>query len=63
VEEANMDVLKQLGVEPPLKLKGVQFRQLFKWLSDSQSKLTRSNPGDKVQLTDPRAPGGWAVES
>jgi uncharacterized protein YegL len=61
VEDANMDVLKQLSVEQPLKLKGIQFRRLFEWLSGSLAKLSQSSPGDKVQLPDPTAPSGWAV--
>jgi uncharacterized protein YegL len=61
VEEANMDVLKELSVEPPLKLKGIQFRKLFAWLSGSLTKISQSTPGDKIQLPDPTAPSGWAL--
>jgi uncharacterized protein YegL len=56
VEGANMDVLKQIAVREPLKLKGTKFRELFQWLSNSQQSVSRSTPGDKVDLP---APTGW----
>lgn len=56
VEGANMDVLKQIAVREPLKLKGTRFRDLFQWLSNSQQSVSRSTPGDKVALP---APTGW----
>jgi uncharacterized protein YegL len=62
VEGANFDVLQQIGTEvEPLKLKGLAFRPLFKWLSDSQGGASRSRPGENVPLSDPTGPKGWAV--
>jgi len=60
VEDADMERLKQLSTREPLKLKGLQFRTLFQWLSNSQQSVSRSTPGDSVQLTPPNAPNGWA---
>jgi uncharacterized protein YegL len=55
VEGANMDVLAQIATRPPAKLKGVNFREMFQWLSQSMQAVSLSSPGDTVQLTQP----GW----
>jgi uncharacterized protein YegL len=60
VEGANFDVLKQLGVKEPLHLKGLRFRDLFSWLSQSQKAVSRSTPGEQVPLPNPTGPQGWA---
>jgi uncharacterized protein YegL len=60
VEGANFEVLKQISLREPVKLKGLRFRDLFKWLSASQKAVSRSQPGQKVPLTNPTVPGGWA---
>jgi uncharacterized protein YegL len=60
VEGANTDVLKQICARAPLNLKGLQFRKLFEWLSHSQRSVSRSAPGENVQLSNPTGPEGWA---
>ena len=55
VEGANMDVLSQIAERPPAKLKGVNFREMFLWLSQSIQAVTIANLGDTVRLTKP----GW----
>jgi uncharacterized protein YegL len=44
---------------PPIKLKGVQFVELFVWLSRSQKGVAQSRPGQQVPLP----PAGWAAVS
>jgi len=64
VEGANMDVLKQLCVSrDPLKLKGLRFRDLFSWLSNSQQAVSKSKPGETVPLENSTGPNGWAEVS
>ncbi|MET1414395.1 VWA domain-containing protein [Roseibium sp. HPY-6] len=52
VDDAEFRPLKELCVTPPLKLKGLMFRELFKWLSVSMASISGSQPGDSVVLED-----------
>ncbi len=46
-----------MPTRPPLQLRGVQFVELFEWLSKSQQAVAQSRPGDQVPLP----PAGWAA--
>ncbi len=57
VEGANMDVLKQISVRAPIKLKGLMFREFFMWLSASMKMVSSKNPGSAINLLPPC---GWS---
>ena len=62
VEGADFERLKQLSKRAePQKLKGLRFRDLFKWLSTSQQTVSRSKVDESVALPNPAAPEGWAT--
>ena len=56
VENANMQALARFGTRTPLRLKGLDFREMFVWLSRSMQSVAHSRPDETVKL----APTGWA---
>jgi uncharacterized protein YegL len=57
VENANLRRLAQISVRAPLRLKGLNFREMFVWLSRSMQSVAHSRPGDEIALPPP---SGWA---
>ena len=60
VKDADMTVLSRFSIRRPLKLRGLEFPALFQWLSTSLGSVARSQPGDDIQLQDPRE--AWAED-
>lgn len=59
-EEADMNCLEKFSPRrPPLRLKGMSFKEFFEWLSQSVSRTSQSMPGDTVKL-DTEGIKGWA---
>jgi uncharacterized protein YegL len=57
VEDADMRKLSRFSDQrDPLKLRGLEFAELFQWLSKSLSAVSQSRPGDQTPLP----PVGWA---
>lgn len=57
VENANMTRLSQISVRTPIKLKGLNFTELFLWLSASMSAVSHSRFDEQVALP----PIGWGA--
>lgn len=55
--DVNMDILRQISVRQPLKLDGLKFTELFQWLSNSMSSVSRSSLDADIAL---ETPSGWA---
>lgn len=60
VEQASMETLATISVRTPLRLRGLAFRELFAWLSNSMSSMVHSRPGASTPLPRPDGPSGWA---
>jgi uncharacterized protein YegL len=50
VEGANMQLLSKIAVRPPAKLRGLQFTDLFVWLSKSAERIAYSQVSQQVEL-------------
>lgn len=63
VLEADFPMLRQISVRDPLRMRRLDFREMFMWLSSSLSAVSRSKPGQggQVEFDDPTGPEGWAT--
>lgn len=59
VEGANMQRLAWISKRPPLKLRGLSFARMFRWVSQSLTRVSQTRIGDRVSLANPIA-DGWA---
>jgi uncharacterized protein YegL len=61
VQGANINILSQIAPtnKPPVMLKGLDFPDLFKWLSNSMSVVSASKPGDQTALP----PATWVIST
>lgn len=50
VDDADIETLEKLSVRPPAKLNGIQFEDMFLWLSVSLSTASGMKPGEATQL-------------
>ena len=57
VENADMTRLARIVVRTPVKLSGLNFVEMFVWLSASMQKISQSQVDDQVALPPP----GWAA--
>jgi uncharacterized protein YegL len=57
VQGANMQILSQIAVRPPMMLQGLQFVNLFLWLSRSQQRVSAGRIGEQTPLPPVT---GWA---
>ena len=56
VQDANMKCLRSLAVRAPVQLEGLNFAEMFLWLSTSMQRISQSRVDDQVALPPP----GWA---
>ena len=69
VEGSNFDVLAQIATRAPVKLKGLNFRDLFLWLSQSMQSVSQSSPATRSRSRRPAGPtserktpcGSWST--
>lgn len=57
VAGAEMQTLSQIAARQPAQLRGLEFAQMFLWLSQSQKRVSASKVGEQTALP----PAGWAT--
>lgn len=61
VDGADMRKLAQISKRPPVKLRDLNFAGMFRWVSESLTRASQKEVGDRVTFTNPIA-AGWAKE-
>ena len=60
-DDADMDILSRFSpARAPLRLRGLEFKKFFEWLSRSVQRVSASTPGESVPL-DSDGIKGWAT--
>jgi uncharacterized protein YegL len=54
VEGADMEKLNWLSKRPALKLQGLDYARMFRWLAHSLTQVSMSQPGQSVQVPHPK---------
>jgi uncharacterized protein YegL len=57
VDGANMAILKEIAIRSPFRLHGLQFKEMFMWLSASMTAVSKTSMNEKTVLPPP--PEGW----
>ena len=60
VEGADMDTLTEMSPRRPMMLKGLEFKNMFVWLSQSMSRVSGSRTDDEITL-DTEGLKDWAA--
>jgi len=50
VDSADMAKLQEISVREPKKLRGLEFKELFVWLSRSMQRASQAQPDDQIGL-------------
>jgi uncharacterized protein YegL len=58
VQGASMDKLGRIAVRPPIQLQGLNFQEMFVWLSTSLQLVSRSKVGEEIPVPVPNMFGG-----
>lgn len=60
VKNADMQILSQFSAKrDALKLRGLSFGEMFRWLSNSVRQVSKSAIDEKLRLPNPGGPDGW----
>lgn len=61
IDDADMDILSAISVEPPIRMEQQKFSEMFDWLSKSIASTSRSSTAEQIKL-DPTDSWGKRVK-